>query len=516
MAALEFVEKSLAEGYKDIIIEAPTGFGKTAVGATLCRWLSGPTNDALLQPGGYMLVVQKALQDQIAADLGRFGSGGFSAHLIKSAIEYNCPAYKCCGLAVKPCPMKKSGNCTYKIAKNRFLGSVLGVTNYAYYLTDAAYVKSMMTRCVMVLDEAHNLESTLTSLVGIELSLEKLQKRNKDLAEEMTCLGSSIDNFIDWLGNRYLPETYERVQTLLEMASDTGTTDAEAREFAEAKQEYERVLVTYGRLQSDPSGWVYWRDTNERTKNFTLICKPIDIGPYFHDYFDRFPRRVFMSAFIGGKDVFCRSLHLDPAKVAHYKVDSDFDKSRRLVHLLNAGSLSRSNKETTLPRALNLVIRIVRQHATERGIIHTHSYAIAEEVANCLRNAGFGERLTYPEKMEDREEALLHHAATPGSILISPSVFEGFDFAYDLCRWQIVVKAQFSSMGDEVVKARMARDPHWYRMEAAKKFVQTCGRGMRAKDDTCTTYVLDSDITRLLSDTRGELPQWFLEAIDNR
>jgi Rad3-related DNA helicase len=62
----------------------------------------------------------------------------------------------------------------------------------------------------------------------------------------------------------------------------------------------------------------------------------------------------------------------------------------------------------------------------------------------------------------------------------------------------------------------MARDPEWYHMEAVKCFVQTCGRGMRAKDDTCVTYAIDSDISRLIHSTKRDLPSWFLEAIDDR
>ncbi len=513
--ALEFIENALDDGYQDVIVEAPTGFGKTAVGATLCRWMSTPSVDPLMQPGGYILVVQKALQDQIANDLGRFGTGGFSAELIKSAIEYACPSYKFCGLALKPCKARKAGTCPYRNAKERFLASALGVTNYAYFLTDAAYVKSMLPRKMLVLDEAHNLEKTLTSLVGIEISEETLEHTDPKLAEELTCLSKNRADFIDWLGERYLPDVHERVLVMAELASDGESSVEDAIAANNAKQEYERVSVAYQRLRSNPEGWVYWHDRNDNTNNLTILCKPIDVGPYFHDYFDRFPKRVFMSAFIGRKDVFCRQLDLDPALVAHYRVSSDFDKERRPIHILNAGSLSKSNREENLPKVLNVVIKIAQQQP-ERGVIHTHSYAFANAVADALRGAGMAARVTYPDNVNDREAALEHHAITEGSILISPSLFEGFDFAYDLCRWQIVLKCQFASMGDEVVKARMKRDREWYRMETLKSFIQTCGRGMRAKDDSCITYALDSDISRMLSDTKADIPPWFLEALDFR
>ena len=45
--------------------------------------------------------------------------------------------------------------------------------------------------------------------------------------------------------------------------------------------------------------------------------------------------------------------------------------------------------------------------------------------------------------------------------------------------------------------------------------VQTYGRGMRADDDSCVTYILDSDIQMLLKSPlyKSLIPDFFKEAI---
>ena len=41
--------------------------------------------------------------------------------------------------------------------------------------------------------------------------------------------------------------------------------------------------------------------------------------------------------------------------------------------------------------------------------------------------------------------------------------------------------------------------------------VQQCGRGIRSKQDYCTTYILDSSISDAIIRSKKYLPKYFLE-----
>ena len=62
---------------------------------------------------------------------------------------------------------------------------------------------------------------------------------------------------------------------------------------------------------------------------------------------------------------------------------------------------------------------------------------------------------------------------------------------------------------------RMEKDQRCYAYKTAMTLVQTYGRGMRADDDSCVTYILDSDIEMLLKSPlyKSLIPEFFKEAI---
>ena len=73
-------------GKKFVVIEAGTGVGKSAVGLTIARLLSGTPNDSY-DEGAYFLTTQKILQEQYMHDFGGFRG---SMKSIKSSSNYRC------------------------------------------------------------------------------------------------------------------------------------------------------------------------------------------------------------------------------------------------------------------------------------------------------------------------------------------------------------------------------------------------------------------------------------------
>ena len=76
-------------------------------------------------------------------------------------------------------------------------------------------------------------------------------------------------------------------------------------------------------------------------------------------------------------------------------------------------------------------------------------------------------------------------------------------------------------MGDPQVARRMKLGPdgqplpkgrNWYNAATVAALVQMYGRGMRAHDDFCTTYLLDGVWGWFGPATRHIQPEWFMEA----
>lgn len=509
--ALHAVQDVVAQGYRDIALELPTGSGKSAIAATIAAW----SNETLRlsdkhKPGAHILVQQKVLQDQIEAELDRLG-GKEKAALIKASIEYPCPSYKRCsvGLLEYRCDCIKQGQCSYKLAKARFLKAKVAVTNYSYFFTETQHVGQIEPRHVLVCDEAHSLPRTLLRQADLAVCENRLRDFAPDIVASELYRVKTLEDFLGWLEDDYQPA----VQSQAELLQALNDSDEQAKESYEVSQHLLKVDTFIARSKADPRGWVFWREEG-RDRQLSLIVRPLDAAPYFDRLVaKRSPVRVYLSAFLGPKAIFCSELGLDPKRVAWMRFGSSFSPESRPVHLLSVGSMSRQNAEVTLPSLLKMVLRIAKVHATTRGILHTNSYRLADDVVNALELAGMGKRLVYPKNAEERDEALKQHAAQEDAILISPSVGEGFDFRGDRARWQIILKCPYPSLSDQHTVVRAERDPAWYKSETVKHFVQTCGRICRSDDDFGSTYVLDSDVARVLKETEDSLPRWFKAAL---
>ena len=98
-------------------------------------------------------------------------------------------------------------------------------------------------------------------------------------------------------------------------------------------------------------------------------------------------------------------------------------------------------------------------------------------------------------------------------MLVTPSAFEGVDFKGDECRWQILCKVPYPSLGDPQIRKRMEKDHEWYNWLTALRIVQTYGRGVRTVDDFCKTYILDEDFRRFYLGNTRLFPDWFQVAV---
>ena len=164
---------------KYFILEAGTGVGKSAIGLTLASLLSEKLNrNSDFKPGSYTLTTQKILQQQYINDFSKLPHRMLD---LKSSSNYSCTFQKgtSCGeslralkVADKSSPFFKNciNNCVYKKAKEDFIAGQHGVTNFSYFMAETMYAGKLKPRDVLVIDEAHNVESELSKIFEVSVS----------------------------------------------------------------------------------------------------------------------------------------------------------------------------------------------------------------------------------------------------------------------------------------------------------------------------------------------------------
>jgi Rad3-related DNA helicase len=230
--SLEFSQRAVDRNYSDIIISAPTGIGKTGIGVALCLWASQAIAPNF-KPGGYYLVTQKLLQDQLEKDFPQFleeyRDRGCS---LKSAIEYKCPKYTTCKAGSQMpeglrCRERASGLCTYTMQKEEFARSTLAVTNYPYFFTERTYVRQLEPRSILIADECHTLEKQILGFVDVHITRDSLEEWTPFIRP--VPIMPTIEEFAVWLKTKYIGAIEDKLTELQEnMIAEHANTKLQA------------------------------------------------------------------------------------------------------------------------------------------------------------------------------------------------------------------------------------------------------------------------------------------------
>lgn len=519
--ALDFLWKAITDGYEDIVLAAPTGIGKTGIGAAFSLWSSTLAVEGW-SPGSYYLVTQKMLQDQIEADFPAFvAKYARSAASVRSASDYTCRQYGTCDLGgqqpkAKMCQNRKTHcGCPYLDAKSKFEASKMAVTNYPYLFTEHSFSGALPGRVGLVADECHTLEKQITNFVELVVNEDTLLKYAPSLSP-LPHIRTS-DEFVEWLDHEYRTSIDSRVAELKILVETSGGSSPKMVSELSALITYQgRLTLAVNHYAENQKDWVFWADTYKGAVQYN--AKPIESSPFVDTLIKEMGSvRLYMSAYPGPKGIFCRSLGLDPRKVAWLDLDSPFPVENRPVFNLPVGSMGRQYQETTMPVLLRMCDRILGSHANEKGLIHCHSYGLGKLIFDQLSKTRHRDRILFPENASQRRSALETHVkGTRPTVILSPSITEGYSFNDDLARFQIIAKVPYPYLGDKQVSAKKNRDPDWYTMQTAMTIIQACGRIVRSEVDHGKTYILDSDFERLVNHNPKFFPSWFTKSIKKK
>jgi|GEM_PF-148742 len=505
------IDEAISKGYKYIVLEAGTGTGKSVVASTLAR----------MYGSAYILTMTKQLQEQYHNEFNFpyvKGRGNFDC--MEEGLLFSCEVGACrtapknskfsCPYGISSNPsldgttafftaygkqffFKRPEHCYYWDQKASGINSPITLMNYDYAILDWQNKDHFGKRELLILDEAHNIEDKLMKTMEIDIYNNQLKK---DVDSNISSYTLASEDPKDWIAEiSSIKKSYDNI------------------DISEISDKNERVRINYissdlkelkNNLKDEGDNWVI--DVNGDVISF----KPLEVSSYAKNALLKYGEVViFLSATIPSTKMFSKWLGLEEEEVYHIKADSHFDIRKRPIIFDFAGKMSKNNIKRSSQNSIPILKKILKRHKNDKGIIHTFNYRCQEYIMNNLNNSRLIDHTS-----KNREKVLKDFEDDENPlVLVSPSMNEGVDLPYDKCRFQVIYKMPFPYLGDKQVFKRQQKEARWYSYKTSMKLTQTYGRGMRAEDDSCITYILDSDIKILLRAKYELVPNFFTEAI---
>jgi Rad3-related DNA helicase len=507
--AINFILSSFFESKKRVCIaELGTGLGKSAIAITVAKYLSANVLNVEMEGksfGSYILTTQKILQDQYTNDFGPKKKNLLQS--IKSSSNYTCVFHnqQSCGesrrlLSVMSKQLSGTdfsntcrSRCPYVLQKTAFLNSDLGITNFSYFLAETMYAKKLLPRDLLIIDEAHNIESEVSKFIEVTFSEKFSREVLKCKLPKLRGLDDYTQIVFDWVCTTYksaLARHILAIKKAIEKGLNVG--DSGMQDLSKQYEMLDKHICKVNRFITtfNIDNWILniIEPFGKSQRKFEF--KPISIADYAEDVLFRFGDRILlMSATIVDKSVFCKSIGINENDTTFISIPSPFPTESHKIHYMPVGKMSIKNIDVTLPKLTEIISMLLEQHASDKGIIHCNTF----KIANYLKENIKSNRLLI-HNSDDREKVLNFHISNPQpTVLLSPSMTEGINLSDDSSRFQILCKVPFPYLGDKVIKKRKLNDSRWYPFQTAKSVIQALGRSVRNETDYAVSYILDED-----------------------
>lgn len=535
-------------GVSDVVVEAPTGAGKTSIAVTVARVMTQGFEKLLpkaraiahddivmamehLAPRqAHLITSMKLLQDAYLGDdpliklvkgkanyechrnPRKGGLARMSAAVAGRAQDFSCDESE--QVFGRMCDK----NCPYKKAREDARFAPIALHNFDSFLNQVTMGGAFVPRRLMTIDEAHNSEEKLRNFMTLELD-ETIFSRI-ELPWSLP-VSEEIEAVTDWV-RVMLASVDSRRKDLAEQLQNARKKNQSLREIEKMSKLVKAVRLIEGVQQKldrfyksrrpatniKPASWVASISPTDVVK-----LEPVDAGRFVPSALTRYgDKRLHLSAtFLNGRGGYERAVNLKPGSTHFLSAPSTFPVESRLIYPRPAGRLGAKDWNRNYSQAVSEIREIIHENPGVRGVIHCTSYTMADQFAQSL---GDEKRIIHYNR--DNRNAIINRFMSgweyPDGVLLAVGLTEGYDFKGDLCRFQVLVRVPFPVPG-KCMKARMEKDGRFYGWRTSLTLVQTYGRGMRSPTDFCKTYVLDERFNDFIKRENDQLPYWFSEAV---
>lgn len=525
----------LDEGFQTVILSAPTGTGKSIIGAVTAEVLHKIRWPDVNHGASFLLTPTNVLSEQYHRTFQegrdpldtRFrmlkGAGNFECSALSTPTEPQSAEF--CAMRqfqkeqMDSVIQQHCNGCDFALQKRLRDRARHLITNYAYYFVDRMYLEILAKRTITVFDEAHLINDLFTEHNAIYFSDSRLKKMAEEINETLSLGHTDVFRTIktiktDMNAGKINETTYMKyLEALVEMyhqVSDAAQAEAErtdprSKKYLTAMKMHKKFFglgckISDLMIYNYPHAFEYKeRNPKVASSEDEVSVKPIFVG----DMFDKLINAEFnllMSATLS-EQYARRTMTLENAK--HIRLEPTFPRENKKIVFYKPQNLNYTTLQNpkTVKELQATCYEIVKHHTDkgERGIVLAPSFILTEGIAGALDVMGVKSRVfehKRGEKLVETLERFKRYDQGP-AVLLTPSGFEGLDLAGDLSRYQIILKAPFGSLGEARMKKILASWPDIYSLLCTMKLVQGAGRSVRGPTDYATTYMLDSNIQRL-------------------
>jgi len=457
---LEAIEREF-QNYEVFVIRAPVGFGKEPIGVAMQSWAMA--NGA----GAVITVPNNLLRDQVLDGHSHIKTvKAKKDYLITTAAgeeiteaEYEKRAKRASGGRF----YWKGGQYHKDLKEVKKLGTA-SVVNYYSYLAHKLY------RPVLIVDEAHQLLSTLQSV-----SAKTIWRHLFPYPRGAT----SLQDIKDWLDEMVtVPPKLGKLQTELD-AYTPATLMQYTKDFYKGALKDCLKILPFSVENEKP---IFWPPKTKRI--------------------------VLMSATIGEEDL--KKMGLGERRTIYIDVKSPIPVENRPIKFDPVADLSFRNQGETVPVLVAKLLELADSHEN-KGLVHA-PYELALKLKELLPEDG---RFLFHTKWNKKKVYSDFYDLPPesGKILVGSGMSEGLDLKYDVAEWQVLCKCPYPSLADPAMRYLANEDSSYYTWLVSREIMQASGRICRAPDDFGITYMLDEQFNNWYTRAESTLPSWFKEAI---
>lgn len=506
---------AILNGKKHVIIDAPTGTGKSIIATTIHRVLKhvkGRWRTTLITS-------TRSLQDQYTEDDKAIVD-------LRGKTNYSCPIgvgpYNSGGCRSKIAAGKcsKAQMCPY-VKKRTYWCNIaeLRITNSSFQISSPPEIcmESENKADLIVVDECHEIDDLIIEHTSIKFNLEDYTLLRRYDGEGLLV---SISKYLELFKKYSIGEAFDINDEIFNGMNDiSDLTDSmisslEGMISDDRREDRETIGTALETLQEIACATNLFNVCDQRKGTWIMhFYGPgkMEIKPVFawqvanYSLFRKADYFVHMSATIGLASLYLDILGIKEDDAHLIIVPNSIPVENRNIKAIPTQKVSGNYDIDKLARNID---SLISRHKGQNGIIHTVSFKLANEIM---------ERSKFAHKMlvsGDRNDILDHMSKSNGNIVLSPSIEKGYDFKGDLSRWQIIAKVPYEFLGSPLIALNAKERPKWYARRAALRLTQATGRSVRGVDDWAQTYIIDSNFLRLLRDNHEMFPDWFLEAVD--
>ena len=338
----EIIE-AIEMGFKNIIVEAGTGTGKSAIATTIANYVGD----------SYILTMTKQLQNQYLDDFGYMlaeikGKSNYNCNVHHDVVGYDKnrkPIYRKCDdcfvddyndTALKKIPHHNS-ECSYRRDLKHAQASAAMLTNYDYLYLAGTYADLFQPRELLILDESHNLEKKIMQFIGKTLNRQTIYRRyNFDIFYPVTkgTTLKSIDNIDYWIGI---------LQKLIKKAATSKANEPTRKGRELFDKDLRKFAYLIDKLEDEdakfiielPSKKEILKDKLEDGKfhnGLKAEFKPLTISDYSEQLLQFGNIRLFLTGTLGNKNKFCKWIGIDPTETYYIYVKSPFPVENRPIY----------------------------------------------------------------------------------------------------------------------------------------------------------------------------------------